>query len=127
MVVPELGYPPGLCELLTVALSLYCHKSEVLQERELLRRIASTSAWSHCVCLCVEFGVIGGVLMVSQPHQEMSQLGVLSMGEVWMQTESAPIVNQTTIDHNTTLTEAHKRQGALALGAYRAPIRKSLT
>ena len=71
--------------------------------------------------------MIEGVLMVSQPHQEMSQLGVLSMGEVWMQTESAPIVNQTTIDHNTTLTEAHKRQGALALGAYRAPIRNYLT
>jgi hypothetical protein len=44
-----------------------------------------------------------------------------------MQTESAPIVNGTGIDHNTKLTEAHERHGALALGAYRAPIRKSLT
>jgi hypothetical protein len=49
------------------------------------------------------------------------------MGEVWMQTESAPIVNQTGSDHNTTLTEPHERQSTLALEAYRAPIRKSLT
>jgi hypothetical protein len=62
-----------MCELLTVSLSLYCHKSEVLQEGKLLRGIASSSARSHLVCLWVEVVVIGGVLMVRALHPKMGK------------------------------------------------------
>jgi hypothetical protein len=38
----------GAWKLLTVALDLGCHEAERFEKRELLRRVAATSAWTHC-------------------------------------------------------------------------------